>query len=158
MAGQPGVEPARTLRERREVVVAGGEPGPGADGCDVVQVAPRPLELEQDRAGAGQLRRRHEAERLLAGVRVGDAVRDGAGRARARDEGRSLLERLPLGRPLEPSVLVEEARVEVEDPVADDMEAEVPGLDHARVDRADRDLVRVVSLDRNRPARKCPVE
>ena len=42
-------------------------------------------------------------------------------------------------------MLVEEARVEVEDPLADDVEAEVPRLDHAGVDRADGDLVGVVA-------------
>ena len=41
-------------------------------------------------------------------------------------------------------MLVEEPRVEVEDPLADDVEAEVPRLDHAGVDRADGDLVGVV--------------
>ena len=38
-------------------------------------------------------------------------------------------------------MLVEEPRVEVEDAFADDVEAEVAGLDHAGVDRADGDLV-----------------
>ena len=48
-------------------------------------------------------------------------------------------------------MLVEETRVEVEDPVADDVEAEVAGLDHAGVDRPDGDLVRVVAAHRHRP-------
>ena len=66
------------------------------------------------------------------------------------------LEARALGGALEAAVLVEEARVEVEDPLADEVEAEVPRLDHAGVDRADRDLVRVAALDRHRPA--CDVE
>ena len=45
-------------------------------------------------------------------------------------------------------MLVEEPRVECEDPVADDVEAEVPGLDHAGVDRPDGDLVDAVAADR----------
>ena len=49
-------------------------------------------------------------------------------------------------------MLVEEARVEVQDPLADDVEAEVAGLDHAGVDRPYRDLVRVVAADRDGPA------
>ncbi len=49
----------------------------------------------------------------------------------------------PFGRPLEAAVLVEQARVDVQDQVADDVEAEVAGLDHAGVDRPDRDLVRI---------------
>ena len=78
------VQPPCALGERGEAGVPGGEADAGADRSDVVQVAPRPLELEQDRAGARELGRRDEAERLLAGVRVGDAVRDGAGGAGAR--------------------------------------------------------------------------
>src|SRR5258708_40343884 len=48
-------------------------------------------------------------------------------------------------------MLVEQARVEMEDPVADDMESEVPGLDHTRVDRPDSNLVRIMAADRHRP-------
>ena len=51
-------------------------------------------------------------------------------------------------------MLVEEARVEVEDALADYVEAEVPGLDHACMDRANRDLVDPLSLDRDGPARR----
>ena len=75
VARERGVQPARALGQRREPAVARGEAAPGADGGDVVQVAPHPLELEQDRPGARELRRRDEPERLLAGVRVGDGVR-----------------------------------------------------------------------------------
>ena len=49
-------------------------------------------------------------------------------------------------------MLVEEARVEVEDPLADQVEAEVPRLDHACVDRANGNLVGVATLHRHRPA------
>ena len=83
------VQPARALGERGEAAVAGGEADAGADGGDVVEVAPDPLELEQDRARARELGGRREAERLLAGVRVGDAVRDRAGGAGARDVARA---------------------------------------------------------------------
>ena len=48
-------------------------------------------------------------------------------------------------------MLVEETRIEVEDPVAYDVKAEVPGLDHAGVDRADGDLVCVVAVHRHGP-------
>ena len=41
---------ARSVSAAKQVV-AGGEADAGADGGDVVQVAPDPLELEQDRAG-----------------------------------------------------------------------------------------------------------
>ena len=84
--------------------------------------------------------------------------------------GRASASGKPLGRPFEPAVLVEQARVDVEDQVADDVEAEVARLDHAGVDRSDRDLVRVgpahgrrESVDRavvvdERPQRLVPVE
>ena len=39
----------------------------------------------------------------------------------------------------------------MQDALADDREAEVTGLDHAGVDRADRDLVGVVARDGDRP-------
>ncbi len=51
-------------------------------------------------------------------------------------------------------MLVEEPDVEVQDAIADDVEAEVAGLDHAGVDRADGDLVGVVAGDGHRPARE----
>ncbi len=157
MSGQRGVEPARALGECGEGVVAGGQANAGADGGDVVQVAPLPLELEQDRADAAELCRRHQPERMLAGARVGDAVRHCAGGAGAHREGESFVELLAFGGALEAAVLVEEARVEVEDPVADDVEAEVARLDHAGVDRPDRDLIRIGASDRNRPPRELEI-
>ena len=45
----------------------------------------------------------------------------------------------------------------MEDPVADDVEAEVAGLDYAGVDRADRDLVGVVAAHGDGPVRKVEV-
>ena len=53
-----------------------------------------------------------------------------------------------LGGALESAVLVEQARVHREDALSDDVEAEVPGLDDAGVDRADRDLVDAVAAAR----------
>src|SRR5665213_1787114 len=115
-------------------------------------MVPYTLELEQDRARACELVRRLESERILTCVRVRDAVCDGAGRARTRRECEALLERTSLGCALEASVLVKEARIDVQDAVAHNMEAEVPGLDHAGMDRPDRDLVGVVAVYGNGPA------
>ena len=147
MPAQDAVQPTRSLGERRECVVAGGEAHAGADCGDVVQVAPRSLELEQDGASATEFGGRHEPECLLAGARVGNAVRHVAGGACARRVGEPRLERLPFGGALEPAVLVEELCVEVEDAIADEMEAKVPRLDDAGVDRSDSELVGVLAAD-----------
>ena len=58
-----------------------------------------------------------------------------------------------LGGALEAAVLVEQAGVHREDALADDVEAEVPGLDHAGVDRADGDLVHAVAAHGSHPLR-----
>ena len=58
---------------------------------------------------------------------------------------------LALGGPLEPAVLVEQPWVHCEDALADDVKAEVPGLDDPGVDRADSDLVDAVAGDRCHP-------
>ena len=106
---------------------------------------------QQDGAGAGDLGGRAEAENLFAGLRVGERVGDSARGAGPSGVGDAFGERLSLGCPLEAAVLIEEPRVEMEDQVADDVEAEVAGFDDACVDRADRDLVGVVAAHRHRP-------
>ena len=153
MSGQAFVESPRLLRERREVVVAGREACPRADCCDVVEVVPGSLELEQDRSRTSELRGRRQPERLFAGVCVRDPVCDGAGRAGASDERGALVERPAFGGTLEPSVLVEEPRVELEDQVADDVEAEVAGFDHPGVNRPDCHLIGIVAVHGNGPGR-----
>ena len=149
--GQVGVEPPSALGERGKQGVPCGEADTCADGRDVVQVAPDPLELQQERACSGELGGRFEAEALLARMGVREAVRHRAPGAGAADVASAVGERAALGRALEPAVLVEETRVEVEDPVPDDVEAEVAGLDHAGVDRPDRHLVRVLAAHGNHP-------
>ena len=149
VARQEGVEAARAFGQRGEAVVAGGQPDPGAHGGDVVQMAPHPLELQQDRASAGELGSRKQTERLLAGVGIGDAVRDRAGGAGARRVGEPFVERLPFGGSFKAAVLVEELGVQLENAVADDVKAEVAGLDHAGVDRTDGDLEGVVAAERH---------
>ena len=61
VAGQGRVQPAGALGEGGEAVVAGGEADAGADGGDVVEVAPDAFELEQDRARRGRARGRPRA-------------------------------------------------------------------------------------------------
>ena len=147
------VQAAGALRQRGEARVAGREPDAGADGGDVVEVVPGALELEQDRSCTGQLggRPRGRAPPRRRGRRRRRWQRRRR-RTRARRTPCPASSDAALGGPLEAAVLVEEAGVEVEDPVAHDVEAEVPRLDHARVDRPDRDLVGVHSRDRHGPA------
>ena len=111
------------------------------------------LELEQHRPGGAQLAVGLKREGALDRVCVGDGVGDRAGGARALAYVSASPSVMALGCALEAAVLVEEARVHREDPLADDVEAEVPGLDHAGVDRADRDLVDAVAADRGHPLR-----
>src|SRR5450830_1894440 len=126
----------------------GGEIGDVArQGTEVADVVREPLELERDPAnrmgahgnhGAGEgldrLAVRHRmADRRIA--RDGFHVRQGPLRRPAHE------------RPLDAAMLVTEGDLEVEDLLAVALEPEVPGLDHAGVDRADRDLVDLVSLD-----------
>ena len=151
MAGQLRVQSACAFGERDEAHVAGCESDAGADSRDVVEVVPEPFELEEDRAGARDVRGRPQPENLLAGVCVGNGVGDRAGGARPRGVRDPFGEGVALGGAFEAAVLVEEPDVEMQDQVADDVEAKVAGLDHAGVDRAYRDLVGVVAAHRNGP-------
>ena len=136
--------------ERGEPARARGETDPGADRRDVVERVPDPLELEQDRSDPSELGRGCDPEQFLAGVAVGDRIRDGAARTGPRDERQAVGEGQALRHPLDAAVLVEEPRIDVENQVADDVEAKVARLDHAGVDRADGDLVRIGTAYRRR--------
>ncbi len=113
MAGERRVEPARALGERGEAVVPAAKPTPGADGGDVVEVAPHALELEQDRPCAGERLGRVQARappRRRARRRRRSRRR--RPRRRARRSAQPLGERRALGGAFETAVLVEEPRVE----------------------------------------------
>ena len=97
---------------------------------------------------------RPQAENLLRGVRVGGPVADGARTAGARGIRDGGDERDIFGRAFEPAVLVEQANIEVQNAIADHVQAEVAGLDHAGMDRADRDLVGVRAVDGDSPGRE----
>ena len=77
------VQPTRSFGEGAEELRSRGEPRAGADRGDVVEVAPRALELEKDSACASELGGDAQAEQLLAGLCVRDGVRHCAGAARA---------------------------------------------------------------------------
>jgi hypothetical protein len=151
VARQGGVDTASALDEPGEAVVAGCKPDAGAHGGDVIEMAPGPLQLEQDRPHPSELRRRLKTEALLACVCVREPVRHGARAAGAPDPRDPLVQRVALRSRFETAVLVEQPGIDVEDAVADDVKAKMPRLDHARMNRADRYLVRVVAVDRHRP-------
>ena len=152
MAGERCVQTARAFRQRGEARISRGEPHAGTHGGDIVEVVPGALQLEQDGPCTGQFGSRTEAERLLASLGVGDSAGNSTGGAGARDERHSAREGEALSGPLEAAVLIEEARVEVEDAVAHHVEPEMPRLDDAGMDRPDHHLVGVTPLDRHRPA------
>ena len=151
VAADPRVELARPVGQRGEELVAGREADARADGRDVVEVAPVRSSSSSRSRTRCERRRGREPERRLARAAVGERVADGAGRTGPLDHAQAVVERAALGEPLEAAVLVEQTCVDVQDALADDVEAEVPGLDDARVDRADRDVVGVVAVDRDGP-------
>ena len=151
MAGDALVQPLSPLLERREQHVRNGEAHAGADSGNVVEVVVKPLELEQQRARPPEIRLRPLTTGRFARLRVGDGVGDRVGRARALHVGQALGDLDTLGRALEATVLVEEPEVEVQDPLADDVETKVPGLNDPGMDRPDRHLVGIVAADRHRP-------
>ena len=145
------VQAPRVVDEGREAVRAGGEPDARTDRADVVEGVPDALELEQDRPGPRELGRGDEPEQPPR--RRGRRRRRSSPsnrRRRARRPAAPSASVQPFGRPFEAAVLVEEPGVDVEDQVADDVEPEVARLDHAGVDRADGDLVRVGAAHRRR--------
>ncbi len=145
VAADRPVDPLRPLLERREGHRPRREPDPRADLADVVEVVVEPLQLEEQGAGAAKGRARPQAGGLLGGLRAGHAVGHRAGAAGVAQHVDELREGAPLGQALEVAVLVEEAGVEMDDALADRVEAEMARLDDARVDGADGDLVDVVS-------------
>ena len=127
--------------------MAEGEAGVVDDHADVGDVVVEPLELEEDDAEPARARRhlaaRERLERLAVGERVARArvARDALGKLGRALEGQRLEELL--------GALVDEAepRLEVHDRLALDAEAEVAGLDDARVHGPHRDLEDALALD-----------
>ena len=117
-----------------------------------VEVVPGALKLEQD--GAHARERSAVVPRPSASSQASAWPRRSSRRSRRRRRERRRRARPRacfLGGAFESAVLVEEAGVEVEDAFADEVEAEVPGLDHAGMDGADGDLVGVVAADGDCP-------
>ena len=109
------------------------------------------LELERERASDAQVAVGPQSACLLDGVRVSHHVGHRARRAGPLDVRQRVAGLAVLGSPLEAAVLVEQAGVQREDALADDVEAKVAGLDDARVDRADGDLVHALAMHGDHP-------
>ncbi len=123
---------------------AGGQADAGADRADVVEVCSR---RARARAGSSGPARARAAARDRAPPRTRCAyatalLTQQPAHARA-TTGSPSASASPSAASLEATVLVEEPHVDVQDQVADDVEPEVARLDHAGVDRPDRDLVGV---------------
>ena len=134
MAERSRVDLLSAVLERGERHRSGREADAGTDRADVVEVVVDALELEQHVRETRSPRSGAEPVRVLDRLRVGDGVRDRAGRAGPLDVGERTSVSWPSAARSRPPVLVEEARVQREDALADHMEAEVAGLDHAGVD------------------------
>src|SRR6185437_2231091 len=114
---------------------------------EVAQVIRDPLALETERAKPDCARRRRDIrealDRLCVRPRVGDGAvpRDSSGELRAVDD-RQRFEAL-----LDALVRITEALLEAQHLLADDLEAEVAGLDDAGVYRPHRNLVDTLAFD-----------
>ena len=107
----------------------------------------KPLQFQRDTAQGLCARRRvairQRLERLAVGRRVADR-RVARQRSHVKDRARS---RAADQRALDAAMLVAERDFEVEDLLAVALEPEMAGLDDARVDRADRDLMDLLAAD-----------
>ena len=99
-----------------------------------------PLHLQEQGAQRGGPGGDLRAGQRLDGLAVGHGVGEGAGPADPLGDLEHLVEPLPFGQLLQPAVAVEEARLQVEDHLANRGKAEVPRLDDPGVDRPDRNL------------------
>ena len=119
------------------------------DGAQVVDVVVQPLGLEQERADRPGSGIDLDAEGVLDGKDVGQGVAHGGVAADPLRQFDALRGRAPLEQLLDPAVQEPQPGLHLQDGLADHREPEVAGLDEARVDGSDRDLVDAVTLDRD---------
>jgi len=136
MPKQALVEALGALLQCCERHRAGGESDPCADRGEVVEVVVKTLHLQQQSARPGGREAAPQTQHGFGCLSIGDRIGDGAGAAGPLCVGNGLLQGHALGRLLQPPVLVEEAEIQEQDPLADGVEAEVPGLDHSGMDRS----------------------
>ena len=119
-----------------------------ADGADIAEMIGDALELRHQRAEPDGARRNFDLERRLDRLREGERVSDGAvARGAARKRGAPLDARARHQR-LDALMHIAEPLFEPHDGLAVGGEAEMSGLDDAGMDRADRNLVEALALDR----------
>src|SRR5207244_3083279 len=119
----------------------------GADVADVPHVVVQPLELERNGANRSRPAWRLDTGDLLDGLAKPQAMRDRTNAADPLNDVERVQGAQPLDALLQPAVCVEESRVQVQHRLADRAEAEVAGLDDARVNRSHRHFEHSLSLD-----------
>ena len=106
-----------------------------------------PLALERERTKPGGARRRCRRRDALERLRVRPRIRDGAVSRHASREPIRVAQRHLLESLFDALVNVTQPLLEAQDFLADDLEAEVSGLDDAGVHRSDGNLVHSVACD-----------
>jgi hypothetical protein len=125
------------------------EPAVVAEVAEVAEVVRDALALERERPQPQRPRGRHDPGESLDCHRVGPGVRDRAVAGDAPGERPAADEIAALEQLVDRLVRVAEPLLEPQHLLADDREAEVPGLDRAGVHRPYRDLVHAFARDRH---------
>ena len=126
----------------------GDHAGIVADCADVADVVRHALQLGHDAPQQDRPRRHRPAERRLDGPGVGPGIRDRAVARQAAGQTRTALDIGADEKPLDALVHVTQPLLEPHHRLAVGGEAEMAGLDDAGMDRADRNLVQALALDR----------
>ena len=140
---------ARKVRSRKHAAFGEGqrEGGIVADGADVAEMIGEALKLGHQRAEPHGARRNIDLKRGFDRLREGERVSHGAVARGAAGELRALVERGAGHQRLGALVHITEPLFEPHHRLAVGGEAEMPWLDDAGMDRADRDLVQILSLN-----------
>ena len=142
-----GVQPQPVLLEAHELGEAEGQGGIVAERAEVAEVVGDALALQHQRPQQEGARRRRDAAGRLDGRGIGPGVGTGRIAGNAADEPRARRHVVADEQLLDALVLVAEALLEAQHPLADHREAEMARLDDAGMDGADRDLVGALAAD-----------
>src|SRR5690606_22587528 len=113
-------------------------------------VGVKTLELQERRPGRAGPSRDRPVQRLFHREAERQGVTDGGVTRDALDQRYHGGQQTPLGMLLDAPMDEPQPRLELEDRLADHGQAEVAGLDQARVDGSDRDLVDARAIDRDK--------